>query len=73
MIYGDSIVDGINIATFSAELRTDSIEQPMFGKMTNDMAAYKTRREQVRADQAAFEDLVFKIQDEMIAEMDIAE
>lgn len=63
-ILGDSIINGEKIATFGATIGGENLELSMTGKYINKEAC-KDYRDMVRADQAAFEDYAYMVQDKM--------
>ena len=64
---GESIVDGVAIATFTASINSlDPADMTITNCQTN-KTGYKANRTQARADQAEFEELAYAKQDEMIA------
>lgn len=63
-IVADSNVDDVKIATFGAVLDTNSMELTMTGRYI-DKDACKSYRDIVRADQAAFEDYAYGLQDNL--------
>lgn len=62
IITADTVVNGNSIASFTASLKTDSMELTM-GTRHNDKDACKTYRDVVRADQQKFEDYAYSLQD----------
>lgn len=65
---GFSTVGEVKVMGFRAEIDSDNPENMTFSSWPIDKAAYKEHRVEVRADEAAFEDEAYLIQDEMIAE-----
>lgn len=63
-IVADSIVDENRIASFGAVLNLDDMEVSLTNRYI-DKEACKTHRDLVRKDQAAFEDMVYGLQDRM--------
>lgn len=63
-IVADSIVDENRIASFGAVLNLDDMEVSLTNRYI-DKEACKTHRDLVRKDQAAFEDMVYDLQDRM--------
>lgn len=63
-IVADSIVDENRIASFGAVLNLDDMEVSLTNRYI-DKEACKTYRDLVRKDQAAFEDMVYDLQDRM--------
>ena len=68
VLNGESIIDGIGVANFQAEIDTANCENVWFNYSQSNAELYKINREQARADQAAFEDMVYALQEKMIAE-----
>lgn len=69
-IEGKSVVDGVKIATFMASIDSECPSDISFSSYQNNKAAYKDNRVAVRADEAEFEDYVYSIQDQMLAEVE---
>lgn len=63
-IVADSIVDENRLASFGAVLNLDDMELSLTNRYI-DKEACKTHRDLVRKDQAAFEDMVYDLQDRM--------
>lgn len=72
-ITGESIIDGVAVAGFSAAIKSNNPSDVVFSSWQNDKQAYKENRVAVRADQAAFEDYVYARQDELLAESNVTE
>ena len=70
-ITGESVIDGVNVAGFSASIDSTDPSNVTFSTWQNDKQAYKENRVAVRADQAEFEDFVYAKQDELLAQADI--
>lgn len=73
---GESIIDGVIVEGYNASIDSNNLENVQFGSWINDPVMYKANRIEARADQAAFEDAVYAIQDELIAnaaESDVTE
>lgn len=66
-IDGESVVNGVKIQTFRAVINSADPTNLRFTTLRNDEAAYKENRVETRADEAAFEDYVYSIQDTMLA------
>lgn len=58
---------------YSATINSDKPEDMNISSWQQDKAVYKANRTQCRKDQAEFEDAVYAIQDELIAELAAAE
>lgn len=70
-IDGFSIIDGVKVAGFRAEINSENPEEMTLSSWQMDKAMCKDYRLTVRSDEAAFEDNAYTIQDEMIAEMSL--
>lgn len=68
-ITGESVIDGVNVAGFSASIDSTDPNNVTFSTWQNDKQAYKENRVAVRADQAEFEDFVYAKQDELLAQL----
>lgn len=66
-VEGESVVDGIVVQGYRAELNEDNPENLVMSDWIVNQALYKANRSAVRADLCEFEDTVFAIQDEMLA------
>ena len=71
-IDGSSVIDGIKVAGFRAEIDSMNPENMNLSSYQTNKAMYKEHRVAVRADEAEFEDYAFSIQDTMIAELQAA-
>lgn len=65
---GESVIDGVLVEGYNASIDSNNLDNVQFGSWINDPVMYKAHRTEVRADEAAFEDAVYAIQDELIAE-----
>ena len=73
-VTGESVLeDGTKLAGFQATIDSENPENIQFTSWQQDKAAYKANRSVARVDEAEFEDYVYTIQDEMIAEQESAE
>lgn len=70
-ITGESIVDGVSIAGFSASINSNNPADMVLSMWQNNKQACKENRAIVRADQAEFEDFAYAKQDELIAAMEV--
>lgn len=70
-ITGESIVDGVSIAGFSASINSNNPADMVLSMWQNNKKACKENRAIVRADQAEFEDFAYAKQDELIAAMEV--
>ena len=62
---GTSIIDGVQIAYMSANISTDGGNGANANKTITNQEVYNANKAQVRADIAAFEQEVYKIEDEL--------
>lgn len=69
-IDGFSMIDGVKVAGFKAEIDSVNPENILLTSWQMDKNAYKENRVAARADEAEFEDYAYSIQDSMIAELD---
>lgn len=67
-ITANSQIDGKNVEGYSATINSDNPEDVNFSQYQTDKELYKLNRTQCRKDNAEFEDMVYAIQDQMIAE-----
>lgn len=65
---GESRINNIPVENYSATIYEDNLECVSFGNNQVDPVLYKLNRTQCRRDKEAFEEFVYKIHDEMIAE-----
>lgn len=65
---GDTIVAGYN-----ASIDSSNLNNVQLNSWINNTSLYKANRTACRADQAAFEDAVYAVQDEMIMEAEADE
>ena len=66
-IKGESVIDGAVVSVFTASIDSEDPNQITFSSTQINKAAYKENRVAVRADEAAFEDYAYSLQDEMLA------
>lgn len=66
-IRGYSKIDGVVAEEYSADINSTNPEDVAFSFWKRDKSLCKTNREVCRQDSANFEDMVYSIQDEMIA------
>lgn len=66
---GESVVDGLAIARYRAEIDSDNPNNMIITASQMDKIGYKTNREEARKDQAEFEDIAYVKQDEMLEEL----
>ena len=71
-ISATSQIDGKNAAGYSATINSENPEDVNFSPYKIDKELYKKNRAQCRKDNAEFEDMVYVIQDQMIAEKEAA-
>lgn len=67
-ITGESVVNGVSVAGFTAAIKSSDPSDITFSSWQNDKQAYKENRAAVRADLAEFEDYAYAKQDELLAE-----
>lgn len=67
-ITASSQIDGKNVEGYSATINSENLDDVSFSQFQTDKELYKKNRTQCRKDNAEFEDLVYTIQDQMIAE-----
>lgn len=67
-IEGKSIIDDVIVSNFVAAIDSDDPTQMTLSSVQLNKTAYKANREAVRADEAAFEDYAFAVQDSMLSE-----
>lgn len=65
---GESIIDGVQVAYMSANISTDGGNGANVNKTITNQEVYNANKVQVRADIKAFEDEVYKIEDELTVE-----
>lgn len=70
---GESVVDNTIVAGYNASIDSKNLDSVQFSSWINNPALYKANRATCRADQAAFEDAVYAVQDEMIMEAEADE
>ena len=70
-ITGESIIDGVNAAGFSASINSTNPADMVLTMWQNNKQVCKDNRAAVRADQAEFEDFAYAKQDELIAAMEV--
>lgn len=74
MIEGESVVDGVVIQGYRAEINEADPENSLnMSDWIANKEGYKANRAQARADSRDFEDMVFELQDEMIAAKETTE
>lgn len=74
MIEGESVVNGVVIQGYRAEINEADPENSLnMSDWIADKAGYKANRVQARKDSTEFEDMVYALQDEMIAAKETAE
>ena len=65
-ITGESVINGVSVAGFSAAIKSEDPSDVAFSFWQNNKQAYKENRVAARKDQADFEDFVYTKQDELI-------
>lgn len=73
VVHGECMIGELAIAGYSAELNSANPERVQFSYWINNPNMYKEHRVEARADQAAFEDAVYLLQDEMLAALQTTE
>lgn len=63
---GASKIDGVQVAWLSASISTDGGNGANVNKTITNQELYNINKVQVRADMAAFEEEVYKLEDEML-------
>ena len=63
---GASEIDGVQVAYMSATISTDGGSNGNINKSIANKELYNANKEQVRADMAEFEDVVYKVEDELL-------
>lgn len=69
---GTSKIDGVVAAGYQAKINSDHPEEMTLTNWQSDKELYKNNRATCRADQAAFEDAAYILQEELIAEKEAA-
>lgn len=69
---GTSKINGVVAAGYQAKIDSDNPENMTISVWQSDKELYKNNRATCRADQAAFEDTAYVIQEELIAEKEAA-
>lgn len=64
---GVSVIDGVQVAYMSASISTDGGNGANVNTTITNQEVYNANKAQVRADKAAFEEEVYKIEDELLA------
>lgn len=70
---GESRIDNVTAEVYRAVINSDNPEDMTLTAVQRDKALYKANRTQCRADNAAFEELAYTVQDEMIAQKSMLE
>lgn len=65
---GECIINDTLVEGYNASIDSNNLDNVQFSSWINDPVMYKANRAEARADQAAFEDAVYVIQDNLIAE-----
>jgi hypothetical protein len=63
---GTSVIDGVQVVYMSASISTDGGNGANVNKTITNQEVYNANKVQVRADIKAFEEEVYKIEDEMM-------
>ena len=72
-VTGRSIIGGVEALGMQATIDSDNPEGVNFSSWQTDRALYKTNRVQCRADEAAFEDACYELQEEMMSKKETTE
>lgn len=64
---GTSVIDGVQVMYMSASISTDGGNGANVNTTITNQELYNANKAQVRADKAAFEEEVYKIEDELLA------
>lgn len=67
-ITGHSVINGVDVCGYQAIIDNENPEMLSMSEWKNDELLYKENRTVCRADEAEFEDLVYTLQDELIAQ-----
>lgn len=70
IIEGKSTIDGVDVVAFLVSVDSTNPTNMVFSTRQLDPVAYKQHRVEVRADEAAFQDEAYAIQDSMLAAME---
>lgn len=65
---GQTVIDGVVAENHTATIDSSNPNDISISSFQQDKTVYKENRIQCRADKAEFEDMVYTLQDEMIAE-----
>ena len=69
IINGNSIINGVEAMGFQATINSENPKAMSISYWQVNAEVYKANRDQCRADQAAFEDYAYSVQDKMIADL----
>lgn len=64
---GTSVIDGVQVMHMSASISTDGGNGANVNTTITNQEIYNANKVQVRADKAAFEEEVYKVEDELLA------
>lgn len=67
---GESKIDGVTAENYQASINSDNPEDMTISSWQSNKSLYKANRTTCRKDSADFEDMVYAVQDEMIAAME---
>ena len=73
ILTGESIVNGISVEGYQAQIDSENPENMTFSSWQNNKEMYKENRTICRSDKAEFEDYAYNRQDELIAMKEKAE
>ena len=65
-VTGKSVIGGAEVCGFQATIESSNPENMSFSSWQTDKALYKANRVECRADEAAFEDACYELQEEMM-------
>ncbi len=69
IINGNSIINGVEAMGFQATINSENPQAMSISYWQVNAEVYKANRDRCRADQAAFEDYAYSVQDKMIADL----
>lgn len=70
VIEGKSNINGVDVATFLASVDSKNPANMVFSTRQLNQAACKEHRAEFRADEAAFADYAYSVQDELLASLE---
>lgn len=72
-VTGKSIINGVEAAGFQSTINSGNPEDIVFSSWQTDKSLYKANRVECRADEAAFEDACYELQEEMMSKTETTE